>query len=369
MKKIVFVLFILPIKLFPQSTSIDTKDPANLDSVVYSLRSKTLAPSDIILPFKSIEVIDARYDTSKIGFTFNRNNRFLVFSDFKKMKINGGVAKGIEDYYNDYYQLCLSKSSDKLLIVLKKLWVDNLPSREFASIRNKGSASSLQDIHIKFEYYLHRSNDYFPLARIDTLHQLTEENQNAEDWKLTKNSMAFFYYSLKAVIEKYDFKNMINDVTGKKKLSIAEIDSFNAKRFRLPVLISIRYNEGLYRNVQEFIKNEPSIKEYKVDKKGKIPFNKDAKDLDYWAFADSNGLHLTSSKKVDLFRVGNTFEFFTYADFYSSKGIALQLAGTAINQVYFDDRLRINVLPIPGSFKQDVKNYPRQIDMETGEIY
>jgi len=120
-------------------------------------------------------------------------------------------------------------------------------------------------------------------------------------------------------------------------------DSFNVKRFSLPILTASKYNEGVFVNIREFINNSPSVKIYKINQKGILVFGEeDVAGHTYWAFADSKGLHMDPSKKMDLFRVGNTFEFFIKDAIYFEK-----LVGGSIDNVYS----------------------PRQVDMETGIIY
>jgi hypothetical protein len=357
MKKGLVILFILPLFLSAQNNSAKIKNPASLDSIVYDLTPKTLAPREIGLPFSKFEILDARFDTSKLGFEYDRTVAFS-YKNFKRIKLNGGVEKGIAEFYNDYYQLALGGVEDKLLIVLKKLWIDNLPNRQITENRNDIVRYSFQDIHIKFEYYLHRGNDYFALTRIDTVFQLTEEIIMTDEEKFKKNGMTFFNYSLKANIEKLNFNELAAGASVKRRLSITEIDSFNLKRFSLPILTASAYAKGVFINVNEFINNNPSVKKFKIVKKVLLMSDdENYKSRFYWGYSDGSGFHFSPSKKIDLFRVGNTFEFFIVDEIFVNK----TTAGHVINLLLFS----------PGGDGTSYRfvNSPRQIDMETGEIY
>lgn len=357
MKKGLIIFFILPLILSAQSNSGKIKNPASLDSIVYDLTPKTLAPKGIGLPFSKFEVLDARFDTSKLGFEYDRTVAFS-YKNFKKIKLNGGVEKGIAEFYNDYYQLALGGVGDKLLIVLKKLWIDNLPNRQITENREDIVRNSFQDIHIKFEYYLHRNSDYFALTRIDTVFQLTEEILSTDEENFKKNGMTFFNYALKVNIGALNFNELVAGAQAKRRLRIAEIDSFNLKRFSLPILTASAYAEGVFMNVNEFINNNPSVKKFTINKKKLlVSDDENYKSRFYWAYNDGSGLHFSPSKKVDLFRVGNTFEFFVIDEIYVNK----TAAGTALNLLLFS--------PWGDGTSHRLVNSPRQIDMETGIIY
>jgi hypothetical protein len=364
-KKISLLFLILPGLSFSQRSSKKNITTTQLDSLFYNLTSKTFAPSDISLPFSSIEILDARFDTTKLGFEMPKKHDKIGYKDFKKIKLEGGINKSIENFYNDYYKLCLKDTDNKLLVVLKTLWIDNLPSPDFKEKRRYDIVKeSYQNIYIKFEYYLKNANGYYPIKRVDTVYQLTESILHSPDINLKKNDLSFFTYTLKSLLEKNDFIALIDKADKVRKLSLNSIDSFNRTRFNVPILTTAKLNDGVFLNFNEFKNNTPSTIEYKFKKIKGMEFlyinGETMESHFFWAISDSAGLHFSSSKKNNIIRIGNTFEFFSLDDIYLPKTIVGNI-------------LSINISN-PNSGYSGGTNHkylavPRQVNMETGEIY
>jgi hypothetical protein len=121
MKVILDLLFFLPQKIFSQENQKLIKSPADLDGIVYDISLPKVLPCELKFPFSRIEIIDARFDTSKLGFNFSLNDKKLTYKDFKKIKLLHGVAESIRQFYNNYYEACFNTSGDKLLIAIKTL--------------------------------------------------------------------------------------------------------------------------------------------------------------------------------------------------------------------------------------------------------
>jgi hypothetical protein len=375
MKKINLLFLIIPVFGFSQKPIPKKINTTNLDSIVYEISSKTTPPANIRLPFNAIDIIDARFDTSKLGFEIHQQYDNISYKDFKRIKLKRQINEGIQDFYNSYYRNSLAPAANKLLIVIKTLWIDNLPSSDFKEKRKYDLVQgAYQNIYIKFEYYLEKENLYYPLKRIDTVCQFTEKHLQLSEEKLKKNDLSFLTYTLKGLIENYDFDELISRVDESRKLTLNSIDSFNKKRFLIPILRASNINKGVYLNAKEFINNSPSIKAYTIKKiKGEefLLINSDSVNLrNYWAIADSFGLHINFSGKNAHIKVGNTFEFFVADDVYLPKTFGGNLL-SVIPQNIGNNR------PVYGENKVNSGNgvrlqyvfVPRQINMENGEIY
>lgn len=365
MKTAVLIFLLLPLLCFCQKKSKKDILTSDLDSVQYNLDSKTLAPSNINLPFNSIEILDARFDTSKLGFEIHKEYAELRTKDFKRIKLVGGIDKSLQLFYNEYYKLCLKESSNKLLIVVKTLWLNSLPGKKYyENKRYDIEKESYQNINIKFEYYLKRDNEYFALKRVDTVYQLTESVLRSKEVSFKKNDLSFFTYAIKSLIEKFDFTSLIEKAANTKKFSIHQIDSFNRKRFLLPVLTASNLNYGVFFNFKDFSSNAPATTDYKFKRIKGQDFlyikNDSANSHLYFAISDSTGLHFSSSKRNDIIRIANTFEFFSFDDIYLPKTAGGNLLSMAFGYPGYGD--------FTGARKQYVL-VPRQINMETGEIY
>jgi hypothetical protein len=132
----------------------------------------------------------------------------------------------------------------------------------------------------------------------------------------------------------------------------------------VPILTAAKFNEGVFFNFKEFKNNTPSAKDYKFKKiKGMEFLYANGENMQshlFWAVSDSSGLHFTSSKKNDIVRIENTFEFFSFDDIYLPKTIVGNILSTNIYN------------PNSGNLRGANHEYlsvPRQVNMETGEIY
>jgi hypothetical protein len=361
---------------FSQKRFVKDLKTTMLDSITYDLTSKTIAPAGIHLPFNGFEIIDARFDTTKIGFEIFRNSKSVItHKNFKRVKLEGGVQKAIEIFYNDYYKLCLKNNDNKLVIVLKTLWIDNTPSPEYNQKRNyKLVNDAYQNIHVKFEYYLKKDDAYFPLKRTDTIYQLTEQNISSSEIKFEKNNLSYFMFTIKSLIEKHDFDYLISKINYDKKLTLDKIDSFNNKRFLLPILTATYFKNGIFKNFAEFCNNSPSITNYELKKYGGPQLSdKDSTLEECFIFSKDSSLYINWSTKNEVFKTGNTFEFFTFSKVYLSKTFAGNLLKTlrivpykiATNSNSYKD----NSIISGNGFKFKYVLIPRQINMDTGEIY
>ena len=269
--KIAALLFIfIPFLSFSQKPNKNDVPTTSLDSIVYDLTPKTLAPSSIVLPFKSIVILDARFDTSKLGYEVHKKYEKIMYSDFKKIKLSRSIQESVQFFYNDYYNLCLRDSAYKLLIVLKTLWIDNAPRPEFAEENyHEYLTESYQDIYVRWEYYLQKKDNYYPLKKTDTTYRLSQTALALKEYKFKKNDLSFFTFVLKAEIEKINFNDFAGRIENIKAISFQTIDSFNKKRYLLPVLNSKNIQTGVFQNFEEFKNNTPQIKGYKLIKKDK----------------------------------------------------------------------------------------------------
>jgi hypothetical protein len=380
MKTAIVFIILFPTLLFSQH-KVKMATPEDLQSITYSLDADKIEPGEIKLPFGKIEIVDARFDTSKLGFEFNRKFIDLDYKDFKKIKLEGGIANGLQRFYNEYYKNCFNNPEYKLLLVFKTLWIDNRPTRNNNNAGNDLTGGALQNISTKVEYYLKAEENYYPLLRLDTTYQLMQEQLASLKISLIKSNLNFFYCALKSIIEKYDFSELISNVKSGRNISFQQIDSFNNKRFAIPILTQNKISYGVYRNFRELSANHPSVTDFKIKNENLEITGDTAQTHIYLAFADENGLHMNTEykrsitglilsdpyrnplnfnklKKFIAVRAGNTFDFFVYDYIIVPKTTTGKL---------------LNLVPIGGiganADKQKLVLSPRQFDMETGIIY
>jgi len=374
MKNLSLLLLLSPIFSFSQKPNKNDVATTSLDSIVYDLTQKTLAPSDIYIPFKSIEISDARFDTSKLGYELHKKYDNISFKDFKQIKLANGIRESLQFFYNDYYKLCLKDSVKKLLIVLKTLWIDHAPANDLMQETGDEIESisiSFQNIHVKWEYYIHEGDRYYPFKRVDTVYRLTIPILKSKEYKFRKNDLSFFMFVLKSQLEQINYSQIDEKYNSKRSLSFHSIDSFNKKRFLMPIINSENIKKGIFLTFDEFRNNTPSIEQYELKRidKGKYWVNSKNSEriYDFYLMCDSIGIHTGANKRISVVRVGNTFEFFGSGYIPVSNSLIGNLlnSGSVLNSTRpFEKKYSF----ADGGELQGV-NAPRQINMETGEIY
>lgn len=339
-------------------------NPNNLRVKIFELSVKTIPPESLKLPFQSIKIIDARFDTSKLGFRLTR--RLLSANTvFEKITLKPGIEKGIGDFYNEYYKNNFTHNEKVLLISVKKLWINNIPGRQSENQRKDIDRLSLsqQDIYVKFEYFLGSAASYVPLKRIDTVFKLTTDKKVEDYDPGDENKLPFFCFALEKMVENVNYELYIKDLEKKKKMSMDDIQAYNATTNIIPIL-NEPVKKGVFLTFNEFKNNQPSVISFSkkkilnkkiyeiIDEKGNVI-------LDYFAYYDGEKLaiakHLAdllptniSQDNYGMYKVNNSFQFFENYFRYTYTGTG------DINQS-FPAYILVKV--------------PRQIDMETGEVY
>lgn len=376
MKILVLIFLLVPIQLLAQlSKKISFTN--ELNSATYELTPNTLAPSSIHFPFGNIKILDVRFDTSKLGFESAIRYHNVKLSDFKMITLKGGVQQGIESFYNNYYSLCFKDPAYNLFIVLKTLWIDNFPGKININGLEKNVAykESFQDVHLKFEYYFQKDNSFYPVKRIDTVFKLTEGLLNLNQLSLKKNDLSFFTYAIKSALEICDFDFLKSKIPNTKQLSLANIDSFNLARFRLPVLTTNTLKKGIYLDYKELLNNSPSVTNFELKSIKKVQFyfnnQKEERVKKWFAVMDDSGLHSGATANDKIIRVGNTFEGFTLHYMQLPKtaaGTLLNVAAVGLNLANYESKVYY-----PVDFGKGITLYPvlvpRQFNLDTGEIY
>jgi hypothetical protein len=345
MKILILLLLCLPFLAIGQRRP-ELDNPDALPNKDFGFSVKKIAPAELKLPFSFIRIIDNRFDTSKLGFVpvlqIIANKRRVG----RKISFKEGVARSIQNYYNEYYQNAFSKNDIGLVIVLKKMWfsgIDNEKNRAIDILRNVKARSYL---YCKWEYYLQQGDGFLPVKRIDTVVNGVMFESEIKNDIPTKTNSAVLKLILNGMIEVPDFNEAVFNIDKLPKKTWQDIEKFNAVYYDMPILKDTVVNTGVYISFNEFKNNRPSVIEFK-EKSIKIGLNRfenyleDSKGnriTDYWGYAIAGELKIGKYGNERLFKKNHTFEFF-----------------------------------IPRSYPQSSNEkevwIPYQIDMETGNIY
>jgi len=320
-----------------------------------SLKNDASQFSDsFLVPFNKIEVMDLRFDTSKIGYAIynskNNHTRFVTA---------GGVEGYLNKRLNDYFKANLDAgSSNTLVIVLKKLWLEygstnmmlrskDVPDESKWSISNR-NAVCLADI----DAFVKTGESYQALLRLT--HNFTIERVNDySDCHLLLKAFDSLVRSIRTM-------DVVKVTSSKKKFTVEDLNINYRKRFDIPVLTAPQFNRGIYYSFDDFRNNKPShpdftFKTFEISTEVTIMEAGHEKTVtDYWGFCDGKDLYVKPRYLTfKALRQGNTFDFLG------------SLEGK--NTPFY--------IPVPGTFLVIKTNttlinfIPLQVDMETGKVY
>lgn len=368
-------LTFLLLSLFLISKGQNDFNPEDLGIHKYTLNIKTFPPDSLKFPFERIKIIDSRFDTSKLGFEMTKN---IFTRRFNRISLEDGNAQGIEQFYNGYYKGNFTAAKKELLIVIKTLWIDPYP--QHGSLHPALSETkSTKDIHFKFEYYLGDSEGYVPLLKVDSTFHLTSRFSEKFYDPSNEDHLPFLCFALEQMTEIPNYRFFVSQLSGKKKKSLQEIESYNHKREELPVLQN-GLKKGVFLTFEEFRNNNPSVTSFSKQRgfKGRTYIILDDKHneiVNYFAYFTGEALGIKPDmnsflaarnlKNVEppfLNRSGNSYEFFMIDAPDDTTGDMNTTIGGKDAHIQSPGFLRF--VNGPGTIL-----VPRIIDMETGEIY
>jgi hypothetical protein len=344
---------------FAQSGGRDALNPDQLEVKEFKLEVERTVPSEIKLPFKSIKIIDSRFDTSKIGYLPFTNFISGKKKLYKKMVLMGGISNAIESYYNEYYTGSFTHNDFELLIVMKRFWISGNAIDNPKRIEVVNSVKMNSNIYCKWEYYLGKNGKYLPIKRIDTVIRYTEDLAKYGEEEFRKKKLSFFKYTLKTLIEILDYSNAVKQFNDQPKKTLTEIKEFNAKMYVIPILQDSGFKKGVYLSFDDFKNNRPSIMDFREKKMGYSTINTEnyletmngEEISNYWGYSDGKDFRYGMLVNDKIYRIQNTFCFFIKAvGYFNSQDIDLSTIITS-NKLKYESWI------------------PFQIDMETGEIY
>jgi hypothetical protein len=354
MRLYILLFIILPFFGFAQD---DISNPDKLKEKVFELGAEFIAPQTIKLPFSSIKIIDSRFDTSKLGFIYTGSFFRAKAKSYKKFKLKNGIESAIEKYYNEYYANSFMKNGFELLIVMKKFWISQFEAgntkRQDIAKDNSTGGSFL----CKWEYYIGNNGNYLPVKRVDTAFNYSEEIAKYIEKEFEEKKLMNLKFFLKKLIEIYDFEKALTVFDKQPKKTIEQINLYNQKRFNIPIIHDSITVNGVYLSFSDFQENKPSItlfteKKMKYGNFKKEEFIQDEKGNTinpYWGYSNNSEIKYGLYGHDKIYRVSNTFEFFTRVTWHSTSTTS-------------------GDIPITYNTKNEVW-IPIQIDMETGEIY
>ncbi|HET6994963.1 MAG TPA: hypothetical protein VFI06_08270 [Chitinophagaceae bacterium] len=312
------------------------------------------------IPFKKIEVVDLRFDTSKIGYATYREP-----DNHTKFVAPGGLQNFLNKRLNEYFKNNLDPSSSQtLLIVVKKLWLEYESTNR--TLKYNSTSDETQSIHPDYGSKS-ASRNTVCLADIDAFCTADSSYQAVarltQDFKIDRandySDCNLLLMPFDALVTKIHSLDVAATVASRKKFSRDEIILNYRKRFDIPVLLADSLNRGIYLSFDDFKKNKPAYANFKFktfEISTEVTIEQDGKEVpitEYWGFTDGKQLYVKPGfLPFRVLRQGNTFDF-------------LGCIGGRNVKVYIPTTTPINI-PVSTTY---MYVFPMQVDMETGKFY
>lgn len=320
----------------------------NSGTTVFSFSNSSFYDKNIRLPVRSVEVIDSRFDSSKNGYLDNS------CSGARYCKIKTELSWS--PLLNRYFSQNLDPSSQySLFIVIRSFWLQEgiLPEINQRKIVQKGWLNESEwggfckaglDIYIRTGNYLQ------PLFKIDSrfLNYVSFNPTRMND---------FFFLPFDSVARRLMQTDLSGQLSSRKKLEFAAVDSFYKVRFHQPVLRDSTLQQGIFYTFSDFLANKPVKEEIRISR-GNLTDelyirSKAGESLvtNYWGVYDGKTLYIKSAYNLfPAVKVENSFEI------YGTRQLE-----NRHNQPQRGDLVRVN--------KMTMRRKILQVDMENGELY
>lgn len=308
------------------------------------------------LPFADVKLVDAREDTSIIGFDLANELGGLTVN---KIKFHSPLGLAIPSFIKDAYRLTTdADSTANLVIILKRFWLTNsIPLEE---TQTQDAAEWVSGTILKADLFVEKAGVYHTLYRIDTV-LAADYDLNAYNYRI------YATLGIEALLSKAANQPLLALRAGKKNFSQAEIDDYvNSLAIAAP---SLR-KKGIFLTFDEFLSNTPSIPDFsfRQDAKADIMYAKDANGSeyvlrDYWGCCDGEHFYILSSGNLfQLCPSGNTFNVLGFKSM------------TKLKRVKVGNVLTLGLLGgMVGKQNKNIiykgKKRPLQIDMSSGELF
>ena len=312
-------------------------------------------PYDTIynLPFHDIEILDARPDTTSIGF-------MKYTGGTTKLYLKKGFASSFKNFINTNYKV--NADSDNLLILIKEFRITN-----YATI------NKMKDINIytwnsgaviSAELFLQTRNSYRALYKTDSILIGSSKSETAA--RLVEDGF-------RLILKKSENKNLSEMHIGKTAFSFADIEKHVHDFINFPILNAATLNKGVYKTFNEFKTNNPSIKNFEV-KKGNLSDelfvtedNQSYPLHDFWGYCDGKNVFIYSAKNLfQLIKSQNTYNIKGIKSLSKTQDIGREFADAAALAL-----VGISAYPQSNSSSEIIKAMITafQLNMQNGELY
>jgi hypothetical protein len=307
---------------------------------------------------EKIEVVDARPDSSCIGFRAKgseKSNQLLQFQF--------GLKKEFEEYLKRVANFARDSSGYSAVLVVRNYWineygVDEDEKDKFTDKRAGRFSAEKTALHATFDFYITNGDKYFVAYRFDTLATAFVSIKDFAD--------AYLSPLLDGSLERLRMINPSENIINKRSFTRTELRNYYDQRWDKPIMKATVFEKGVYKNFAEFANNRPSISQFVVrkDKLADILYvpaeNKQlvpARDI--WGYSDGKNIFIKSGENYYLLvRVQNSFYFMG-----SKELIKMQ------DEYYnYDPYTNMNMRTTSEPYLKN-RLFPMRLDVEKGVAY
>lgn len=271
-----------------------------------SFASKSYYSHDNI-PFRSIEVLDYRYDSSKIGYV----EAALLGKKYYRIVPESGWA----DNLTRYFEKNLDLSADyTLAIVIRNYWmqegfIEKITDKKVIT-RQSGPGNEGGTCTAGIDVYAKKDSLYQPLFKIDY------DFLNFYNFKIARLEEWYFlpFDSMAKMLKAY---NLEKAFTTRRKIYETEIRSFYTERLNNAAMIEYPTQKGIYLSFDDLKNNKILTTDFKVEN-GKVTdelylIDGDSKQIltDFWGCFDGKTFFIKSGYNIfPALQQQNTFEVY-----------------------------------------------------------
>jgi hypothetical protein len=310
------------------------------------------------IPFSQIDVIDARFDTSCVGFY---SSDFL--SSCRKLFFKTSSSDQVRNYLTKNYVLQnANDSSLKLLIIIEKLWMIGGSRDSTNNIKSGFDNTVGYNVFVKAKLMAQKNNNYYALYEVDSALGFTQELEGQEH--------RFIQRALDVLMANISDKKAVEIQMHHKAFALTDIKSYMNEKREMPILQDAVCKRGVYKTFDEFKQDNPSITDFEIGKHSKTDalYLKDEKGneyifRDFWGFCDGKKLFINKADNFfELYKHGSSFYMYGFTSFIKGKAIGNQILGVALFGL-------VGAAAAPTEVKYSSEKVLLQLDMETGELY
>lgn len=251
----------------------------------------------------------------------------------------------------------------QLVMFIKKLWLTSqykTASAEDTSTNDTKPGNWLGGLFFKADCYIKTDSFYTPLLRYDTV--LTIEYEKMEETGSSAIDSCF-----KMLVQKI---GRFNEKSFPKKLTLAEVEKYNAQSFDVPALKTKSFPKSVYITFDDFRNNKIQYPDFTVQK-GELSDQLYIRNADgteslvrnIWGYSDGENVFIKAADNYFMLtKLGNTFYLKGAKSIQSSKYVKV---GSVLTDGFIIGALR----PHSKKVKFDIEYLPFQLDMESGEIF